>query len=220
MSRQPPQQIGAFAWMSADVLSGRRRRIPPRLGRVLAALAVGAVLAALCAGCAGMGYLADRGRDAADVVTAGVGMGAGLKARAGPVQVGALGNIDMWGLRGGQLGEVAFYETLTRDVLLPWPSQGVFGEERYVYEAPRQMPHRRGKGFRAKAPLPVIGIADQPEYYTQVEVVIAIGGSLRLGLNPGELLDFVIGWTTLDLYGDDLHRTGVIHTPESKGAER
>ena len=26
----------------------------------------------------------------------------------------------------------------------------------------------------------------------------------RLGLNPGELLDFGLGWTTLDIFADDL----------------
>ena len=70
------------------------------------------------------------------------------------------------------------------------------------------MPNKRGKGFLAKAPLPILGVANQPEYYTQVEVVIAIIGSLRLGFNPGELLDFLVGWTTLDIYGDDLNKKG------------
>ena len=66
------------------------------------------------------------------------------------------------------------------------------------------MPNKRHKGFLAEAPLPVIGVADQPEYYSQVEVVVAIIRSLRLGLNPGELLGFILGWTTMDIYGDDL----------------
>jgi hypothetical protein len=184
-------------------------------GRALACQFVGVSISALCSGCATTGYLGDRMRDAGDVFTASVGMGAGAKARVGPLQVGAIGNIDMWGLRGGKFGDVAFYETLTRDFLLPWPIQGCFGEERFVYEAPREMPNKRGKGFLAKAPLPVLGLTDQPEYYTQVEVVIAIGGSLRLGFNPGELLDFVIGWTTIDIYGDDLNTKGA--NPGSDG---
>jgi len=41
-------------------------------------------------------------------------------------------------------------------------------------------------------------------YWTQIEAVIGIGGTLRLGFNPGELLDFILGWTTIDIYGDDL----------------
>ena len=185
-----------------------------RTGRVLACQFVGVLLSAACSGCATTGYLGDRMRDAGDVFTASVGMGAGAKARVGPLQIGAIGNIDMWGLRGGKLGDVAFYETLTRDSLLPWPIHGSFGEERFVYKAPREMPSRRGKAFLAKAPLPFVGIADQPEYYTQVEVVIAVIGSLRLGFNPGELLDFVLGWTTIDMYGDDLNKAEANHTSD------
>ena len=187
----------------------RIRKVLKGTGRVLACQFVGVAMSAFCSGCATTGYLGDRMRDAGDVFTASVGMGAGAKARVGPLQVGAIGNIDMWGLRGGKLGDVAFYETLTSDFLSPWPIKGKFGEERYVYGAPREMPNKRGKGFLAKAPLPVVGVADQPEYYTQVEVVVAIIGSVRLGFNPGELLDFILGWTTLDIYKDDMTDTEV-----------
>jgi hypothetical protein len=41
-------------------------------------------------------------------------------------------------------------------------------------------------------------------YHTQIELSLAIGGSLRLGLNPGELADFLLGWCWLDLYHDDV----------------
>jgi hypothetical protein len=55
--------------------------------------------------------------------------------------------------------------------------------------------------------------AERARYLTQVEVVIAIGGSVRLGLNPLEAVDFVLGWTTLDVLGDDSARDIVIrHT--------
>ena len=180
------------------------REVQRWAGRVLACQVVGFVISAFCSGCATTGYLGDRMRDAGDVFTATVGMGAGAKARVGPVQVGVVGNVDMWGLRGGQWGDVAWYETYTRDFLLPWPSKGSFGEERFAYEAEWDMTNKRGKGFVARAPLPVLGFARQPEYYTQIEVVVGVIGSLRLGFNPGELLDFILGWTTLDIYHDDL----------------
>lgn len=182
---------------------GKTHKILARVARIMICPCVGILLAMLCSSCATTGYLGDRMRDAGDVFTASVGFGAGAKARVGPLQTGALLNIDMWGLRGGQLGEIAFYETLTRDSLQPWLIHGTFGEERFVYQATREMPCKRGKGFIAKAPLPVLALADQPEYYTQIDVVIAIIGSLRLGANPGELLDFLLGWTTIDFYGDD-----------------
>ena len=44
-------------------------------------------------------------------------------------------------------------------------------------------------------------------YYTQIEAVVGAGPSVRLGFNPGELLDFILGWTTIDIYKDDLERS-------------
>ena len=41
-------------------------------------------------------------------------------------------------------------------------------------------------------------------YYTQIEVTAALLVSVRVGVNAGELLDFILGWTTLDLFGDDI----------------
>ncbi len=46
-------------------------------------------------------------------------------------------------------------------------------------------------------------------YYTQVEAVLAIGGGFRVGVNPGELLDFLLGFTTLDLFGDDVPKAAL-----------
>lgn len=40
-------------------------------------------------------------------------------------------------------------------------------------------------------------------YYTQVDVAIAVGYGVRIGVNPGELLDFLLGWAGLDIFGDD-----------------
>ena len=31
----------------------------------------------------------------------------------------------------------------------------------------------------------------------------------KLGLNLGEFLDFVLGWTTIDIFGDDNKRKGI-----------
>lgn len=40
-------------------------------------------------------------------------------------------------------------------------------------------------------------------YFTQVEISFGLFGGTRVGLNPGEFLDFVLGWFGLDLFGDD-----------------
>jgi len=41
-------------------------------------------------------------------------------------------------------------------------------------------------------------------YYTQIDAFAGALGGLRVGFNPGELVDFLLGWTTLDIYNDDL----------------
>ncbi len=40
--------------------------------------------------------------------------------------------------------------------------------------------------------------------WTHIEVAAALGVGFRLGFNPGELLDFLLGFFGVDLYGDDL----------------
>lgn len=41
-------------------------------------------------------------------------------------------------------------------------------------------------------------------YHSQIELNLALAGSLRLGLNPGEFADFLLGWFRVDIYRDDL----------------
>ena len=38
----------------------------------------------------------------------------------------------------------------------------------------------------------------------QFEVAAGLGGTVRLGFNPGEFIDFICGWFTIDIYGDDI----------------
>ena len=52
-------------------------------------------------------------------------------------------------------------------------------------------------------------------YLTQIEAVVGLGPTIRLGFNPGELLDFFFGWTTLDLFQDDLNRRGANQASEA-----
>jgi hypothetical protein len=41
-------------------------------------------------------------------------------------------------------------------------------------------------------------------YYTDVSVSAAAFLGFTIGFNPGEVIDFILGWTTIDIYGDDL----------------
>ena len=185
-----------------------------------------AMLAASMAGCT-TGYLADRGRDAADVFTVGVGYGLGTKVRVGPVQLGLLYEVSSASLRGGELSadnqetvgpetgdalglmlgrESLFKCRLPRNKNFLATNLNVFPDESdnlllipFVFAAePLQTPSRTATRSRPK---------DQPApyyYYSQIEFVVSLYRSIRIGFNPGELLDFLLGWTTLDIYNDDV----------------
>jgi len=177
-------------------------------------------------GCSTSGYFGNRGRDAADVFTATVGFGVGAKARVGPIQTGALAMFEGVGLRCGCFGGASGRQKLS------FPGEYVFivagaedtgsieaitdlrdktyrTEEHYPFIATPEF-HKvyQGEGSGSRFPYnhttQVSGFCES--YYSQIEVVGALGPSVRLGFNPGELLDFVLGWTTLDIYGDDLTR--------------
>jgi len=167
-------------------------------------------LVTLVTGCA-TPYMTDRGRDAADIFTATVGLGAGAKARVGPVQAGLILNMDVGGIRNGELfthekshsrrgnpGEV--------NLLV------VGGETSNTSEEIR----RRNKEFNTLNLIVPVAIVEPetsqltPHYFTQLEVVCGLGPSIRLGFNPGELLDFILGWATIDIYNDDLEKRKTI----------
>ena len=166
------------------------------------------VVIASMTGCA-TPCMTDRRRDAADIITAGVGMGIGAKARVGPVHAGLLADVPGIGLRGGSFGEnhvFLFPDSFDLELL-------AFGLEEYdSFATPA-----RGKDFEAGSVFPFFNVArlngiqggktvatPVPYYYSQIEVVVGLGLSVRLGFNPGELLDFLLGWFGIDIYNDDI----------------
>lgn len=183
--------------------------------KITVQLAILSVTACLTGCTSPNGYLVDRGRDAADVFTAAIGTGAGVKIRVGPVQAGLMANNDLEGLRCGRIGPLGSFGDYM-DTVTPFPYKvsersRYFLDKEYPWRYPRYafgddyfMGSDRGKNYAAVSPFPFLSLAGQPEYYSQVEVVVAAFVSIRLGLNPGELLDFLLGWSTLDVYGDDI----------------
>ncbi|MFC1498631.1 hypothetical protein ACFLS1_09220 [Verrucomicrobiota bacterium] len=161
-------------------------------------------LAASGSGCA-TPYMIDRGRDAADIVTAGVGMGLGAKARVGPIQAGLLADMTVVGFRGGDvvgmeygvpIGGPCDYQMFAWGIdFFPGvdpPRNKAFCSRNLCYYIPFVY---MAEGDKDMIPL---------YYYTQIELVVDLGVGFRLGFNPGELLDFILGWTTLDIFNDDL----------------
>jgi len=160
-------------------------------------------------GCASTkSYLVDRGHDAADILTATAGDGVGARARIGPIHAGLIFVGSEAGLRGGALIHNAG-RCNPIDVELIGLGFEAFHPSRMLDSADNTRCDT--KSFDAESTVvPFITtkfIGDSPlvhPYWTQCDVQIGLIRSLRIGINPGELLDFILGLTTLDIYGDDL----------------
>lgn len=189
----------------------------------LIALFLGATI--LLSSCATNGYWADRRRDALDVFTVQAGYMLGAKARVGCIQTGLLMDIGAGGLRGGEfLGASDFWPEGYRDgpCKMEVDLVGIGGETFIGNETA----NRRGKSFGAMQygffSYPVSEetlsegqqeyfgshhvVRNPAPYFTEVEVAVDAPVGLRLGFNPGELLDFVLGWVGIDIYHDDLSK--------------
>ncbi len=195
----------------------------PTLKRVLAIQSVGILFSGtclLCSGCA-TGYLGNRLHDGADIFTGALGVGGGARVRVGPVHAGVLPfNIGDGGLRGGQWEKMVQTSGEADFFVIPLGSapsriEGpVFAAETYDPAGPA---YRRGKGFAAYSRCPFVTTdlsrqdtspnpARPYHYYTQIEATLGLGFTLKLGFNPGELLDFILGWATIDIFNDDLEK--------------
>jgi len=155
------------------------------------------MVVATLTGCASTkAYFVDRDRDAADIFTATVGVGGGAKAQIGPLNLG-LPFCASWG------------ETGLRGGMLVSSPDDYFGDDGWLlFFGAEEFDLRsdlRGKSisFGTIGPEPP-RTHGNPAKFTQIEVVVGLGGTIRLGFNPGELLDFILGWTTIDIYKDDL----------------
>ena len=84
-------------------------------------------------------------------------------------------------------------------------------------------PGEHGGTADALPPYPVAPGRASPEDHwspdwTHLEIAAALGVGVRLGFNPGELLDFLLGFFGADLYGDDLAR-GEMENPHAESTE-
>lgn len=159
-------------------------------------------------------YFADRGNDALDMVTITGGLGGigGVQGRAGPVQLGLFLNSSETGLRGGELGKC---RSATGNILF-------FMLEDFVPAG--DLLDSREKGYDAIG-LPLFSWRTGPggnlnmpagyeakdtfrglfhPYYTQVEVAGGFIVTGRVGVNAGEILDFLLGWACIDIFCDDM----------------
>ena len=183
----------------------------PRLSRVprFHRLALAAVLAAFCAGCASP-YWQNRCADAADVFTATVGLGYGATARVGPFHTGLGANFDFYGMEAGEVGELSeFYSIIKGGGWIAEDDCTFFHGCSEINLGPRSV--ARGKAIAyhpSDVPFwnPPPPDSPNPARWTQIEVAAGLLGGIRLGFNPGELLDLLLGFFGADLYGDDIAR--------------
>jgi hypothetical protein len=47
-------------------------------------------------------------------------------------------------------------------------------------------------------------------YYTQIEAALGVGGTIRIGMNAGEIMDFLFGWVGVDIMHDDINRANAL----------
>ena len=169
--------------------------------KVLMTLVAGCVL---CSGCASTGYLGKRDRDFRDIVTVQVGYGVGAKVRTGPVFTGASWIWTPAGLSNGEL-----YRGAMTEEVCPADVAMLFTGVEY---SPRGA--QRGKDYRTPwNTVPFIALPEKigedtgsvwpHPYYTDFRVSAGLGPAVTLGLNPGEFVDFLLGWFAIDIYGDD-----------------
>lgn len=179
-------------------------------------------------GCGSVSYLKDRGHDAADIVTLAAGAGLGAKARIGIFQVVLpyYCGLDLIGLRGGELFFWAtkrgkHWEPLSADLWfisiplkLEYWDYPIAGLEIWI---PGKTGEIRGKKYYAESTIPFVvnrmGVEEDQEDYPnvwshysayQTEVAAGCIPSARVGFNTAELLDFLLGWATIDILNDDI----------------
>ena len=167
------------------------------------------LLATLCSGCTST-YWNDRGRDALDIVSFGYGVGWGTKVHALGT-FGLLVDQQYAGLRGGEFMQREFpYSALLRgdvedSVLAKGDAETVFlciGRARF-----NSTQLNRGKNYDYLHIWDKLkGSPMNAAEYTHIEVCVGLGTSIRVGFNPGELLDFLLGWFFIDIYSDDVGR--------------
>ena len=183
-----------------------------KLKPILLVQAIGILFSSFClvsSGCS-TGYWADRLHDGGDIFTAGVGVGAGVQARIGLLSTGLGLHGSFVGLESGQVfAEVDDMEGGDFSILLY--SLHESRHDQYVIDRHKDYKQQHVFGlatlsgnhgsaqvlFRKSA-------RRNPSYYSQIEISVGLMGSLKVGFNPGELLDFLLGFMGIDIYSDDL----------------
>lgn len=150
-------------------------------------------------------YWKDRAMDLRDIITitGSVGLMGGAKAQVGPIGLGLYaedgGGIGHSGISlaaesGIRNGEVGSHNT--REVI-------------FIANKTSSNPKNSDKEMRAqKRCKSYENSLENPSSYTRLGVGVGFIIGAKLEFNPGELLDFILGFFLLDIYKDDLYLEG------------
>lgn len=177
------------------------------------------LLAAYLTSCSLKEYASRRGADLADAFTCAFGVGGGAKARLGPLQLGLFFNRDYAGIRGGTAG---WFSPEMGEAWIQETSNPIGGEDRF-YECDAI---RRDKAYWAVGVFMISTLfwkhPDDPYYdlyYADFEMAVGAGGTVRLGVNPVELVDFLLGVFFIDILYDDQEDPDSRPSADDKGVK-
>ena len=194
------------------------------MGKKVIHVSLGVLTVFLFSGCAA--YWANRGKDFADIAKVGVGFGGGLGVDAqatdfvhpsiGVAAVGFCVGHESRDVSGVWMDASVFFPvaTIMGNLLgkeLPEAGGGtsahlcVHGERRMVIEVSRYMVWKDRYTLKEEENKPN-GKPVKVSWVKRMGVEATVGVPFvmaRAGANPAELLDFLLGFTTLDIAGDD-----------------
>lgn len=172
-------------------------------------------------------YRENRAKDFGDIVTLTYGAGAGARAQVGSFQTPlVLFHTDCYGWRYGDV--IAPKHSGITDagsLIIVFGGHNETGEERgkdfqadggwlaAAFDHGPRIPILSKIPFLTLPLLPFMSKVHEGgemrnalfhPYYTQVELIAGIVPSVRVGANPGEMLDFILGFTTIDFFDDDI----------------
>ncbi|MEM7179264.1 MAG: hypothetical protein AAF518_00005 [Spirochaetota bacterium] len=154
-------------------------------------------------------YLKDRVLDAGDTVDLSLGVKSyGFKVMVGPLQTGFYWSLGgEIGLKQGNLGTTEVGELAILSFILE-DSEPYRGTAKY-YDREKKAHNRLWGGGRY-----------HPSYYTRFGIVLGAFTSFRISINPGEILDLILGFLTVDLYKDDVFMPGYSKYQKYKKSEK
>ena len=181
-------------------------------------------------------YMKNRVLDAADIFTATVTVGSlGFKLQAGPVSLGLHGQAipqilllpvyaatpiptnfsptgvvpsPEWGLKDGVIGT-----TSVTDLTL---ITTIKSRDKHNYKTRDLIRDRKKDRLTQDSPLTPYTEPMHAHQYTNIELSLGMFIGIRVGFNPGEFLDFILGFAGIDIYKDDIFKEQ-IYTKENIG---